>query len=66
MQHIVQEARTLDARDSAKEALQRDTEKALEYGAREALDIDIDGPYTEFISEVMLYECAREAESGND
>jgi hypothetical protein len=33
-------------------------------GAREALDIN--GPYTEFISEVMLYECTREAESRDD
>ena len=72
--HIVREARTLNARDSAKEALQHDAEKALEhdtkkvleYGAREALDIDIDGPYTKFISEVMLYKCAREAESSNN
>jgi hypothetical protein len=60
------------ARNSARKALTHDAGKALtddagkalEYGAREALDID--EPYTEFISEVMFYECAREAESGDD
>jgi hypothetical protein len=81
LRHVVREARTLDARDkagsawdstrkalrhNAEKSLEHDAEKALELGATEALDIDIDGPYTEFISEVMLYECAREAESGDD
>ena len=38
----------------------------LEYSAREALNVDIDETYTEFISEVGFCECAREAESGDD
>ena len=52
------------ALNNARKALWHDIEKALEYNATEALNIN--EPYTEFISEVMLYKCARKAESGDN